>query len=158
MEICSPITSLILETLHYPLYLLPASFPLKIQSIGGAETNDVPFLHNVEGPACVIGNPDCHNSAKTGYNALWKSMRKKFRKQEIQSRAKYGEISSKGSVSFTPNPHRRLLAKNLSTLGFYLLRRKDTATSTYHALSRYICHLVYLCHKPAWCAYTRSVT
>lgn len=81
------------------------------------------------GPACVIGNPDCHNSAKTGCNALSKAMRKKFRKQEIQSRAKYGEISSKGSVSFTPNPHPRLLAKNLSTLGFYLLRRKDTATA-----------------------------
>lgn len=99
--------------------------PLKIQSIGGAVTNDVPFLHNVAGPACVTGNPNCHNSAKTGCKTLCKAMRKKFRGQEIQSRAKYGEMSSGGSVLSTTTPARpssRLFTKHHCKLEFYLLR------------------------------------
>lgn len=85
-------------------------------------TNDVPFLHNVAGPACVTGNPDCDNSAKTGCKALRNATRKKFRGQAIQSRAKDGEVSSGGSVLSTPNSHPRLLTKHRSKLGFYLLR------------------------------------
>jgi hypothetical protein len=84
MEICSPITSLISETLHYPSHSPPLLFPLKIQSIGGAKTNDALFLCNVLGPA--HGNPDCHNAVKAVCNAHWELISERFRREEAQAR------------------------------------------------------------------------
>lgn len=75
---CSPITSLISEAFHYYLHPPPPlSSSLKIQSTGGNETNDAPFLRDVSGPVFARCNPDCHNSAKSACSATWEHIDEK---------------------------------------------------------------------------------
>ena len=56
------LTHYLINFWDFALSFTPSSstfFPRKIQSIGGNETNDVPFLYNVTGPLSVICNSDC---------------------------------------------------------------------------------------------------
>lgn len=111
-------------------------FPLKIRSSGGNETNDTPFLHDVSGPVLVIGNPDCHNSAKPGCNAPWELINEKVVRRGSQGQ-RWGSWSDGRSVCLISS--QELVSEGDGKLGFHTSPNNDDADAT-PALNKPLLH------------------